>query len=229
MKKKLPFYTSGTKIIKDTEAATAVEFALVFPLFFFFLMGFIEFGFIMFGNAVIDSVMTRASRRGMVGCIERDCDSANKQTVQNILEEIKRNSMGLVNTTDTNSEGAKLEISIQPVDDIATSLGAEPIWGAMDLGQSGDIVVYAVKYDWSLFLPLPTNIIGFHDEFFTFHFATVVRNEQFAYTEEGDTTGSGEITGRSMTIEEYNATLTTDDDDEDEGEGEEGEGEEGGV
>lgn len=181
MKKKLLFYAGKAKLVRDIRAVAAVEFALVFPLFFFFLMGFIEFGFIMFGNAVLDSVVTRASRRGMVGCIERECgDAAKVQTIASIKEQIRTNSIGLIDPDGTNEDGSpKFNIAIQPVNDLAGDLAGEPAWGTENMGNGGDLVVYAVEYDWSVFLPLPTNIIGFHDEFFTFTFATVVRNEEF--------------------------------------------------
>lgn len=177
------------KFIRNTQAATAVEFALVFPILFFFLLAFIEFGIIMFGNAMLDSAITRASRRAMTGCIENDCQVHGVVTPKQFLEDVEFYSGGYIDTGDSE----KFKIIVRPIEDgdevlpiITASPGQDDGNGGresyIDLGQGKDVVIYYAEYRWDLILPFVNNldIIGFHELFFNFPFVTVVRNEDFA-------------------------------------------------
>ena len=50
-----------------TDGASAVEFALVFPLAFVFITGAFEFGMLMFNQAAIEGATRQAARYGMTG------------------------------------------------------------------------------------------------------------------------------------------------------------------
>lgn len=175
---------SFKKILRENKASAALEFAFVFPIYFFLLMGFVEFGIMMYGNALLDSSLTRASRRAMVGCMEGECDEQN--IINDILEELRRSSFGFIGNQN-DALGSNLKVSI-------TTLGSgenyiedmEDISG-LNLGNGGDIVSYCLKYDWNDFFPItPAKLIyGFPEGVMTFRTCTVVRNEEFGYQIRG--------------------------------------------
>ncbi len=53
------------KFKKDQEGATALEFALISPLFFLLLFGLIELSVAMFVNTVVEGGLRDASRIGL--------------------------------------------------------------------------------------------------------------------------------------------------------------------
>jgi len=162
------------RFLKEAKASTAIEFAIVFPLYVFFLIAFIEFGIMMYGNALLDSTLTRASRRAMVGCIKGECD--NENLVNNILAEIDEASFGFISNDDT-ALGGKLKVKIAPID---TNV-ALVIDGTVILGDGGDVVSYCLEYDWNDLLPITpsTFIPGLPKGTITFKTCTVVRNEEY--------------------------------------------------
>src|SRR5262245_22535354 len=53
--------------LSGTDGASAVEFALVFPIAFVFISGAFEFGMLMFNQAAIEGATREAARYGLTG------------------------------------------------------------------------------------------------------------------------------------------------------------------
>jgi hypothetical protein len=167
-------------INKDTTAATAIEFAIVFPVFIYIIFFLIELSLICFSAITIENAVAEATRLAKVGAttgIPRD---------QYIRNEVRRRSYGLINperlaitaTTEANAprpdyksvltddfcvdEVTLIRTGFCPCppgsrffdnneDGLCTPPGNS---SPMDIGGPGDIVRYTVTYRWRVLTPI---------------------------------------------------------------------------
>jgi Flp pilus assembly protein TadG len=182
-----------TDSIKDNNCgASLIEFAIVAPVLFLFLIGFIEFAMIAFTNSVLEGATNIGSRIGRTGFTE---GIAREDYIRN---EIQRLSGGFLDVN-------RIDINILAYDSFA-NIGREEEYidangnGQWDAGETytdtngngqwdadrgiagaggrNAVVLYRVTYPWELFTPIMSGIIGNQGVYEITAVATV-RNERF--------------------------------------------------
>lgn len=130
------------KIQSEDEGAVLIEFALVFTLFVFLVLGMVDFGLAINTKTQISSGGREGARLGTVSL-----DAAAVETrVRNV-------------TADLDQALLVVDVEcVQPDGSLCDDGGATPP-GTLSLGQSGDAVVVTVTYPYSMITPLP-NFIG---------------------------------------------------------------------
>jgi Flp pilus assembly pilin Flp len=179
---------------RDAESGvTAIEFAVVAPVFCLLLMGIIEFALIMMVYNVMEGATATSARTGKTGYV---INGDTRQ--QTIIDMITSRAGSLL-------DPAKLTVAEkyyqqydqindpEPYQDLNhngqydpgepfTDVNGNGHWDA-DMGQSGfgsagDIVVYTVSYPWPITTPIISNIIGTNG-IFTITTHAVVKNEPY--------------------------------------------------
>ena len=69
--------------MKSQRGATAVEFAIVFPLLILLMFGIIEFSVILYDKAMITNASREGARAGIVSQLERVSDTQIRSVVDN--------------------------------------------------------------------------------------------------------------------------------------------------
>lgn len=180
------------RIDRDTDGATAIEFALIAPVLFLMVMGIIEFGMIMFASATLEGATNIGARLGKSGAT-----TSGMTREQYIRTEIQNRASGLLNP-------AQVVITTRPYPTFSTTGNPPPEPcitaqcgngaagvdysdlngnGSYDLvrtdaGLGGDVVVYDVTYNWPLFTPMISQLIGSGGSY-QVRAVTTVRNEPF--------------------------------------------------
>ena len=185
---------------RESDGASAVEFALVFPLAFFFIAASFELGMLMFNQAAIELSVREAARYGMTG------QGTETEREAAILAIVDKYTYGLVEPeditittevypnfadaddpepfTDLNSSGTWE--SGEPFTEVNGELGWQDDMGADGVGAMSEIVQYTISYDWQMMiLPFITNMPFFPDgkmvDNSVVHFSAkmTIRNEPF--------------------------------------------------
>lgn len=190
-----------TRLRKNNEGVTAMEFAFVAPVLFLFMMGVIEAAMMMFVQNILESATFNASRLGKTGFATPG--ATREQTIRAMIEQ---RAGGLIDPelldidamaygggfgdidqpepyTDTNGNGVK-----DPTEAYIDSNGNgqwDADMGTAGLGTAGDVVVYTVTYPWTLLTPFAGAFVD-EDElapgeepFIPLTARAVVRNEPF--------------------------------------------------
>jgi len=195
LKRKVP------RFVRDTDGASAVEFALVFPFAFVLITGAFEVGMLMFNQVAIEGATRAAARYGLTG------QGTEAEREAKILEIIDAHTYGLVDPADilittevyeafgdadapepfidANSNGTW--DSGETFTEMNGILGWQDDRGAAGVGAGSQIVQYTIEYDWQMMvLPFVTNLPFFPsgpmlDDGGIVHFKTkmIVRNEPF--------------------------------------------------
>lgn len=174
------------------DGVTALEFALIAPVFLLIMLGTIEFSAIMFTTSVMENATNATSRLGKTGFIP---SGFSRQ--QAIINKVAAQTTGLLDPAkititskvyaDFKSVGKPEPCKVPvapPCPGTAgvnfTDINGNGTWdtdmGIAGLGNAGDIVVYSVSYPWSIMTPLMTPILG---NIFTITVRSVVRNEPY--------------------------------------------------
>lgn len=160
-------------IIRNSDGAAAIEFAILAPVLFTLMLGIVELGLLMFASSVIENAATSASRIGLTG---NDGSTANggagnfgdtaarRAIVEN---EIYKYAFGLI-------DPAKLHFD--PV--VHHSMTNVNGGGPKGLGSGNDAVTYDLSYDWEFFTPLIGDLIG-KKGVYTITSSIIVKNEDF--------------------------------------------------
>jgi Flp pilus assembly pilin Flp len=179
--------------IADGDGATAVEFALVAPVFFLLIIGMIELSLVMMANAILQSAVGDAARTGITGnspagssrteAIEAAIDDLTGEILDPTrlqLDELVYPSFDSIGKpepfTDQNGNGAY--DTGEPFTDINGNGHWDADMGAAGLGGPGDIVLYRARYDWQLITPFIRNVF-LPDGVIHLEATTAVRNEPF--------------------------------------------------
>ena len=189
-----------TGFAKESDGASAVEFALVFPLAFFLIAASFELGMLMFNQAAIESAVREAARYGLTG------QGTEDERAEAILDIVDKYTYGLVPreditiTTEVYPAFASVD-DPEPFTDMNasgtwetgepfTEVNGEPGWqddmGEDGVGAMSEIVQYTISYDWTMMiLPFITNMPFFpegkmvDDAVVHFSAKMTIRNEPF--------------------------------------------------
>lgn len=166
------------KLIVKKEGVTAIEFAILAPVFFLLFLGIIEVGLTVFLDSSLNTGVRDVARKGVTNGYN------NRTEVEDIL---RRHLSGMydddrltivVRAVEAQKDNPESELlDLQQISDAITADPDAFFNGggfSPALNQSGAITVYAVRYRWggfsSLVAPfLPDNLFAI----------SVVRNEEF--------------------------------------------------
>lgn len=164
------------RFARAKKGATAIEFAIAFPVFIFFFCALLEFCFIAWGNSLLDNILNQTAREGMVGCLRNEAQNGNcvnrfATDPAELRRDIVRRSAGFIRACD----GNRLTFSAAPAPGYNTATLAPNV---VNLGQSEEVVAYRITYDWPTLFPILNIPVIFRD-FTQFQSVTIVRNEPF--------------------------------------------------
>ena len=149
----------------DQRGVTALEYALVAPLFFIVLFIGLEVTFMLLADATLDSATSRIGRMGKIGMFQgADCH----EKVMTELEDV----VGFWADTTNLHADAKIykpgeSIEFEDIDD-------EDYEPECDVGDRGDMVVFRLGFD----KPGLTGVISFLGmDFFRYERFVVIHNE----------------------------------------------------
>ena len=178
-------------LAKKDDGSTIIEFAFVAPILATFLVAIVEFGMIMFSSILMESGLRDASRFGITGR-----EVTGETRLESIVQIISDRTIGLI---DMNT--ANVDVLVYPsfsdvgagedyVDGNAngsydagetyTDSNGNGAWdsdiGVAGAGDTGDIVLYRISYDWPLLTPFASQFMG-DSGAFTLQASIAVRNE----------------------------------------------------
>jgi hypothetical protein len=179
------------KLIRNSKAVTAIEFAILAPVFFLIFMGIIEVGLTMFVDSTMNTALRSAARQGIpkgysnaqefrnvmddyMGGVYRDSDGGMLITVRSIQPPAK-NASGNISIADAEKELTDLEaISTQFTTNPDAFFGSKDNFAPSITQQSGAITIYTARYKWGGF----TQLVGvFLPDYL--YAVSIVRNEVF--------------------------------------------------
>lgn len=136
------------KTKKETRrGATAVEMALIAPVFFMLLVGITEMTLIETAQQLLENAAYNTSRLAKTGFISTGQTQA--QTVSQIMNKELQSFGTFIDT----SQVALTSTAYNTFASIGTG-------GTSGLGSAKQIVVYTISYPWKLFTPMIGSIIG---------------------------------------------------------------------
>ena len=153
---------------RKRRAATAVEMALIAPVFFMMLMGTMETSLIMLAQHLLENAAYNASRLGKTGYVTAGKTQA--ETVRAALDKELNSLAPLINT-----DGVVMDSAAYA--DLS-NIGV-PGQETVGLGTASQVVVYTVTYSWKTFTPLMAEIIGDTTGNVKLTARIVVRNEPY--------------------------------------------------
>lgn len=187
-------YDILVRIKRCAKGATAVEFALILPVFLLLLFGTLEFSFILYVKAVLNGASDVGARLGKTGY---SASGISRQ--QTILNAIGQKTGGFLDTSkmtvttlvykkfsdiggpepyvDANHNG--VYDNGESFTDVNGSGSWDSDMGKAGLGSAGDIVVYKIHYPWRVLTPLVGKIIADSSGNYSLDTAIVVRNEPY--------------------------------------------------
>jgi len=149
--------------------ATAVEMALIAPVFFTMFIGITEMSLVMLTQHLIENATYNATRLAKTGYTATD--KTQEQTVRDLLTQQLSSLSPLIcagDITMTHTAYANLSNVGQPDQAIDS------------LGTAQQIVVYTVSYPWKVFTPMMGALIGGGDGQINLTSRIVVRNEPYS-------------------------------------------------
>ena len=176
------------RFLRGTEATSALEFALVGPMFFTLLVGVFDLGLLLFLTMSVESATLNAARFGATGAIP--LDATREERIRQIVHD---QTLGLLNDNRLNVE----TVVYASFDEVATAewlvdlngnglydegelfddVNGNGVWdgdpGVPGAGDSDAIVVYRVSAEYRSFTPFLTEAFGP----FSIRSAAPVRNE----------------------------------------------------
>jgi Flp pilus assembly pilin Flp len=155
----------NTRLHKNEEGATAIEFAIIAPLLFMLMFGMIQFGVIMFMKSVLDNAMNTASRLGITGSNYAGTSYADNPAIQEALGDDNNGGQGITREFIIRETAQRLSGGIITGQDLeigCTNLGQTNVFSATEavyegecnFGSAGDVIIYNARYNWDLFIPL---------------------------------------------------------------------------
>lgn len=148
-----------------TRAATAVEMALIAPVFFLFLIGTVEMGLMFTAQQLMENAAFNTSRLAKTGFV------ATGKTQLETINEIMVRELSSYGSMFDSTKITLSSVSYDTFSSAATGTG-----GTAGLGTAEQVVVYTMTYPWKLFTPMLNDIIG-TGGYRTLTTSIVVRNE----------------------------------------------------
>lgn len=149
------------------KGSTAVEMALVAPVFFLLLMGMTEIALMLTAQQLLENATFNTSRLAKTGF------STTGQTQAQTVGQILNNELQSFGTLIDVSKVTMTSTSYTSFSNIGTA-GQ----GTSGMGTAQQVVVYTVSYPWKLFTPMLSAIIGTNGNV-TLTSGIVVRNEPY--------------------------------------------------
>jgi hypothetical protein len=179
------------KFIRNNKAVTAIEFAILAPVFFLIFMGIIEVGLTMFVDSTMNTALRSAARKGIPD------GYANVQDFRNVMDNYmggiyrdgpkmiiavesiappSKDAAGNINLADSEREIQELEnFSAQFTNDPNSFfIGDKDRFAPSLAQQSGAITIYTARYEWGGFTELVGVFLPDH-----LYAVSIVRNEVF--------------------------------------------------
>jgi Flp pilus assembly pilin Flp len=164
------------RFLKANEGVTALEFAFVAPVLVLFMMGTIEAMMMMFVQNILESATFNASRLGKTGFAT--AGATREETIRTMIDEragglldpalididavAYGGGFGDVNEPEpyTDSNGNGVKDGGEAYIDSNGNGQWDADMGAVGLGNAGDVVVYTVRYPWTLITPVASSFFG---------------------------------------------------------------------
>lgn len=197
------------------EGATAVEFAIAFPVVMAMTMGIVEIGYISFAESTLEGAVREASRAGVTNF------APTGMTREDFVRSQITKFMENFHLVDTDGNGG-IEIETVVYDNFSdvgepepfidatpfngvyddgecfTDINGNGVWdsdmGAAGLGGSGGVVVYRANVELVLLTPVFRYLIDRESGSLRLSAATAVRNEPFSQIQQ-DLRGSASTLG----------------------------------
>jgi Flp pilus assembly protein TadG len=152
----------------DTRGATAVEFALLAPVFLIVFLGIFEIGAVMTIQTTLELAVLEVSRFGRTGSIV-----AGETAQQTAASLVNAYSLGLM-------DSSKVVLTVTPYSSFsAMPLRSQaPMDGSQNFGEGGQPVLYTLSYKWNYFTPLVGKLLSSSGST-TLISSAVVQNEPF--------------------------------------------------
>jgi TadE-like protein len=181
----------AAKAAVDDGGKAIVEFALVAPIFLGITLSIFEFSGIMFVQTLLEGGAREASRYGLTG---QQPEGVSRDDM--ILQIVSENSFGIIDMDElemttlvygdfsevgqpepfTDENGNAAYDAGEPYVDSNGNGSWDDDMGAAGLGGPGEVVVYQMRYDWPIMIPMFQPFFGDH---VTLQANIAVRNEPF--------------------------------------------------
>ncbi len=153
---------------KNRRGVTSIEFALIAPVFFLFLIGTTELSLIMLVEHLLENASYNASRTAKTGYTAQGMTQ-----METVMAEINKR----IGNLDPLIDPDNLVITSTAYGDLS-AIG-QPDEGATSLGTAEEVVVYTISYPWKFFTPLIGDLMGDSERIITLSSRIVVRNEPY--------------------------------------------------
>lgn len=148
---------------------TAVEFALLAPIFFLFLLGVVELSLMLLTQHLMENTVFNASRLAKTGYV------AEGQTqLDTVIQEVTNELGSLSPLIDV----SKAHFTYDSYGDL--TLLNQPDQAVPSLGSAQEVVVFTLSYPWTIFTPVIGNLMGDVNRTITLTSQIVVRNEPYS-------------------------------------------------
>lgn len=179
------------RLSKNQDGSALLEFALGIPILITVILASMEFGAIMLTSTLMESSLREAARFGITG--QQPNGVSRLEKITQIIDE---RTLGLIDMSK-----AKVNILVYPsfsdigrgedyidgnangtydIGETFSDVNGNGVWdadiGTAGSGQSGDIVVYRLQYDWPSMTPFASRFIG-NNGVIGLNASIVVRNE----------------------------------------------------
>lgn len=156
------------RLIRNSDGAAAIEFAILAPVLFMLMLGTVELGLLMFASSVIENAATNASRIGLTGNDGNNNFGDTDARFAIVENEVYRFAGGLI-------DPARLHFDPVVYNSYTNVNGGGP----KGLGSGGQAVTYDVSYDWEFFTPLIGDLLGNDEGVYKITSSIIVKNEDF--------------------------------------------------
>lgn len=161
--------TIGSAHQRARRGATAVEMALLSPVFFLLMIGITEIAMMLTTQQLLENATFNTSRLAKTGYANTAGGQTQSQTVNQVLNNELQSFGSLINISN---------ISMTSTSYTSFTAAGSGTGGTSGLGTQQQIVVYTVSYPWTLFTPMLNTIIGTNGVV-TLTSQIVVRNEPY--------------------------------------------------
>lgn len=153
---------------ESQKGTTAVEMALIAPVFIMMFTGLADVSLMMLAQHVMENATFNASRLGKTGYTPEGVTQE-----ETVLAALRTELNGMYPLIDMN----KISFTYKAYKTFG-EVGQEGK-GSVGLGGAQEVVVYTVSYPWKFFAPVVGEIMGGEDSTLTLTSKLVVRNEPY--------------------------------------------------
>lgn len=157
--------------IRETQGSAAIEFTLIFPVFFLTFMAVFELGAIMFVQTTLERAVLNVARFGRTG--DTVAGQTSAQTAQSLIQAATFDYLFL--------DSSKLVLTVTPYAsfaDIPTNSTA-PNTGSKNFGTSRQPVLYTLTYPWQFWTPLLGQLLTANGSTINLTATSIVENEPY--------------------------------------------------